>query len=104
RCPRDWRRDVCAVQHLSRWRRRAAAAVRPAAPTVPGCSRRMTLAALNGLDEEGATRELLRCCGSTRWAREMAGARPFTSVEAVTAAADTIWTGLDRADWLEAFS
>jgi 5-hydroxyisourate hydrolase / 2-oxo-4-hydroxy-4-carboxy-5-ureidoimidazoline decarboxylase len=64
----------------------------------------MTLAALNGLDEEGATRELLRCCGSTRWAREMAGARPFTSVEAVTAAADTIWTGLDRADWLEAFA
>ena len=64
----------------------------------------MTLAELNGLDEEGATRELLRCCGSTRWAREMAGARPFTSVDAVTAAADTIWTGLDRADWLEAFA
>ena len=64
----------------------------------------MTLAELNGLDEDAATHELLRCCGSTRWAREMAGARPCTSVEAVTAAADTIWTGLDRADWLEAFA
>jgi 5-hydroxyisourate hydrolase/2-oxo-4-hydroxy-4-carboxy-5-ureidoimidazoline decarboxylase len=64
----------------------------------------MTLAELNGLDEDVATRELLRCCGSTRWAREMAGARPFTSMEAVTAAADTIWTGLDRADWMEAFA
>jgi 5-hydroxyisourate hydrolase / 2-oxo-4-hydroxy-4-carboxy-5-ureidoimidazoline decarboxylase len=64
----------------------------------------MTLNELNGLDEDVATRELLRCCGSTRWAREMAAARPFTSVDAVTAAADTIWAGLDRADWLEAFS
>jgi hypothetical protein len=28
----------------------------------------MTLDELNGLDEEVATRELLRYCGSTRWA------------------------------------
>jgi len=64
----------------------------------------MTLAELNGLGDAAAVRELLRCCGSTRWAREMAGARPFASVDALTAAADTIWAGLDRADWLEAFS
>jgi len=64
----------------------------------------MTLAELNDLGEEAATRELLRCCGSTRWAHEMAGARPFASVDAMAAAADTIWAGLDRADWLEAFA
>jgi hydroxyisourate hydrolase len=64
----------------------------------------MTLAELNGLDDAAAVRELLRCCGSTRWAHEMAGARPFASMDAMTAAADTISAGLDRADWLEAFS
>ena len=64
----------------------------------------MTLAELNGLDDAAAVRELLRCCGSTRWAQEMAGARPFASMDAMTAAADTISAGLDRADWLEAFS
>jgi hydroxyisourate hydrolase len=64
----------------------------------------MTLAELNGLGDAAAVSELLRCCGSTRWAHEMAGARPFASVDAMTAAADTISAGLDRADWLEAFS
>src|SRR5262245_66611800 len=64
----------------------------------------MTLAELNALGDETVARELLRCCGSTRWAREMAGARPFATVDAMTEAADTIWTGLDRADWLEAFA
>jgi 5-hydroxyisourate hydrolase / 2-oxo-4-hydroxy-4-carboxy-5-ureidoimidazoline decarboxylase len=64
----------------------------------------MTLAELNGLGDAAAVRELLRCCGSTRWAHEMAGARPFASMDAMTAAADTISAGLDRADWLEAFS
>ena len=64
----------------------------------------MTLAELNRLGDAAAVSELLRCCGSTRWAHEMAGARPFTSMDAMTAAADTISAGLDRADWLEAFS
>jgi 5-hydroxyisourate hydrolase/2-oxo-4-hydroxy-4-carboxy-5-ureidoimidazoline decarboxylase len=64
----------------------------------------MTLAELNGLGDDAAVHELLRCCGSTRWAREMAGARPFATMDALTAAADTIAAGLDRADWLEAFA
>jgi hydroxyisourate hydrolase len=64
----------------------------------------MTLAELNGLGEDAAAREFLRCCGSTRWAREMAAARPFAAIEPLTAAADKIWASLDRADWLEAFA
>jgi len=64
----------------------------------------MTLDELNGLDEEAAARELLRCCGSRRWAREMAAARPFGSVDSLTAAADSIWSSLDQADRLEAFA
>jgi 5-hydroxyisourate hydrolase / 2-oxo-4-hydroxy-4-carboxy-5-ureidoimidazoline decarboxylase len=64
----------------------------------------MTLDELNGLGEDTATRELLRCCGSKRWAREMTAARPFASVESMAAAADSIWLSLDQADKLEAFA
>jgi hydroxyisourate hydrolase len=63
----------------------------------------MTLQELNALGVDAAVRELLRCCGSTRWAREMAAARPFAGLDALSAAADTIWAGLDRGDWIEAF-
>lgn len=64
----------------------------------------MTLAELNSLGEEAATRELRRCCGSSRWAREMAAARPFATSDALSAAADKIWVSLDRSGWLEAFA
>jgi 2-oxo-4-hydroxy-4-carboxy-5-ureidoimidazoline decarboxylase len=64
----------------------------------------MTLAELNVLDAAAASRALQHCCGSTRWARQMAAVRPFVSAEAIMAQADAIWSGLDRADWLEAFA
>src|SRR5438876_9704861 len=64
----------------------------------------MRLEDLNALDQESATRELLRCCGSSRWARLMAAARPFRSVGAMALAADAIWSALDRDGWLEAFA
>jgi allantoicase len=64
----------------------------------------MRLEDLNVLNEEAATRELLRCCGSTQWAREMAASRPFDSPETMAQTSDTIWLSLGRADWLEAFA
>lgn len=64
----------------------------------------MRLADLNALDAGAAVDAFLRCCGSSRWAREMAAARPFGSLEATTGTADAIWAALDRADWLEAFA
>lgn len=64
----------------------------------------MRLADLNALDEETAVRELLRCCGSRRWARTMAAARPFESMSALEQAADACWQGLQAADTLEAFA
>jgi 2-oxo-4-hydroxy-4-carboxy-5-ureidoimidazoline decarboxylase len=64
----------------------------------------VTLADLNALDDEAASREFLRCCGSSRWAREMAAARPFATAEAMAVRADAIWWALDPADWLEAFA
>jgi 2-oxo-4-hydroxy-4-carboxy-5-ureidoimidazoline decarboxylase len=64
----------------------------------------MRLVDLNALDEDAAAGELLRCCGSSRWARRMAAERPFASVDAMVHAADATWSGLDRVDWLEAFA
>src|SRR5436190_12541339 len=64
----------------------------------------MRLDDLNALDEDAAARELLRCCGSSRWARKMAAERPFASVDAMVHAADATWSGLDRVDWLDAFA
>jgi OHCU decarboxylase len=59
---------------------------------------------LNALDRSTAERELLRCCGSSRWARMMAAARPFASQQAMLLTADVVWAALDRLDWLEAFA
>ncbi len=64
----------------------------------------MRLEELNALDEESAARQFLRCCGSSRWARLMAAARPFASAEAMALVADAAWPALDHEDWLEAFA
>lgn len=61
-------------------------------------------ACLNGLAPDEAEHELRRCCGSTRWAREMAARRPFASDAALFSAADDVWWDLDPDDWREAFA
>jgi OHCU decarboxylase len=38
-----------------------------------------------------------------RWAGTMTAARPFASIEGMTATADAIWASLSAADWLDAF-
>ncbi|PYR28059.1 MAG: 2-oxo-4-hydroxy-4-carboxy-5-ureidoimidazoline decarboxylase [Acidobacteria bacterium] len=63
----------------------------------------MLINALNALSEDAAVAELLHCCGSTRWARRMAAARPLPSFEAMSMVADRIWASLEPQDWLEAF-
>jgi|SRR5215218_2109208 len=61
------------------------------------------LAWLNSLTADEAAQELRQCCGSKRWATEMANRRPFPTEEILLAAANDIWRSLDRSDWLEAF-
>ena len=61
------------------------------------------LAWLNSLSADEAAKELLQCCGSKRWARQMADARPYENLADVIARANQIWWSLDRDDWLEAF-
>ena len=58
---------------------------------------------LNELSATDAARELLKCCGSTRWAREMSRTRPFASLEELCQKADATCESLNEEDWLEAF-
>ena len=59
---------------------------------------------LHALTQDEARSELLRCCGSSRWASAMADRRPFDDVPSLLAQGDAVWASLDREDWLEAFA
>ena len=66
------------------------------------------IARLNALSSEEAQAELLKCCGSTNWARRMTQQRPFPTggdaMRRLLDSADRVWWDLGREDWLEAFS
>ncbi|HEX2091928.1 MAG TPA: 2-oxo-4-hydroxy-4-carboxy-5-ureidoimidazoline decarboxylase [Longimicrobiaceae bacterium] len=61
------------------------------------------LARLNALPPAEAEAELRTCCGSREWARQVAARRPFRDEAELLEAADAVWWGLGREDWLEAF-
>jgi 2-oxo-4-hydroxy-4-carboxy-5-ureidoimidazoline decarboxylase len=63
----------------------------------------MTLNEFNRLTTDEAMKDLLRCCGSRRWAEQMAARRPYAALDAIVTAADEVWSRLDPADWHEAF-
>ena len=58
---------------------------------------------LNELSANEAQAEFLKCCGSTKWARAMTAACPFTSEQELFTRADDISSSLKDEDWLEAF-
>jgi len=64
----------------------------------------MDLDRINSGPRVEAEATFLRCCGARRWAEQMATSRPFRSEADLFDAADRIWRGLARADWLEAFA
>jgi len=57
----------------------------------------------NDLQPDKAADEILPCCGSKAWAREMSARRPILDEPALLAACDEVWNNLSEADWLEAF-
>ena len=61
------------------------------------------LAWLNELDAEEARKELLKCCGATRWASGVEQSRPYRNAEDLLARANDVWWSLTKNDWLEAF-
>ena len=63
----------------------------------------MDLEQLNSIPRDEAVKALLQCCGSKRWAENVANARPYDNVETLIANANDEWWTLDRDDWLEAF-
>jgi OHCU decarboxylase len=61
------------------------------------------LARWNGLPSQKAADEILPCCGSKSWARQMAACRPIFDETALLGASDRVWKNLPESDWLEAF-
>ena len=58
---------------------------------------------LNALPAEETANELLKCCGSKRWSRELVNSRPYPDPETLIERANEIWWSLTPDDWLEAF-
>jgi 2-oxo-4-hydroxy-4-carboxy-5-ureidoimidazoline decarboxylase len=58
---------------------------------------------LNELSPADAEAEFLKCCGSAKWARDLAAARPFAGRAELLGKCDEISAGLKTEDWLEAF-
>jgi allantoicase len=59
---------------------------------------------LNTLLPSEAGEALRSCCAATAWTDPMVAARPFAHFEALTAAADDVWSRLGPDDWREAFA
>jgi 2-oxo-4-hydroxy-4-carboxy-5-ureidoimidazoline decarboxylase len=57
----------------------------------------------NAVDAADAAREVLPCCGSLRWAEQLATRRPFASADELFAASDEVWWALPQPDWQGAF-
>jgi 2-oxo-4-hydroxy-4-carboxy-5-ureidoimidazoline decarboxylase len=58
----------------------------------------------NNAPLEAGAIQILPCCGSMAWAREMAARRPFQDEAALMAASDEAWRSLTESDWMEAFN
>ncbi len=63
-----------------------------------------TLATWNRADASSALEAMLACCGSKRWAAALVALRPIASVQALSEAADRVWSTMREPDWLEAFA
>lgn len=65
----------------------------------------MTVNEFNSLDHNVAIKELMRCCGSSRWASLMIENFPFASEKDLLDKASHIWKEeCKKEDWLEAFT
>jgi allantoicase len=65
--------------------------------------RTKSLGRFNALPRQRAIRTLFDCCGSRKWAQQMAERRPFVGEVNFFETADKTWTALPREEWLEAF-
>ena len=65
----------------------------------------LTLAQFNALSPDEALSKLLTCCTSSKWAHDVAGARPFADINDLLASSDKAWqqAQTQEANLLEAF-
>jgi 2-oxo-4-hydroxy-4-carboxy-5-ureidoimidazoline decarboxylase len=63
-----------------------------------------TLSSWNEAPADAALEAMMACCGARRWAEGIVALRPIDSVYALSAAADRVWSTMEEADWMEAFS
>ena len=57
----------------------------------------------NQLSADEAEKEVMACCGSRLWAREMANRRPIADEARLLSVSDEVWRSLGERDWSEAF-
>ena len=62
------------------------------------------LARWNRISPNEAALEILDCCGSSAWSRQLAAGRPFQSEALLIAASNEVWNHLEPQDWMEALS
>jgi 2-oxo-4-hydroxy-4-carboxy-5-ureidoimidazoline decarboxylase len=62
------------------------------------------LSSWNAADEESAVQAMRACCGARRWATAMVALRPVPTIVELSAAADEVWSTMEEADWMEAFT
>jgi 2-oxo-4-hydroxy-4-carboxy-5-ureidoimidazoline decarboxylase len=64
----------------------------------------MTIDELNKLPTDIAFSEFFKCCGSTTWAKQLTGKRPFKDKEHLLQLSDNTWAVCSVQDGLEAFT
>jgi len=64
----------------------------------------MMLNELNSLQTAKLQQELFKCCGSTKWSKELAACFPFDNIEGLMYCSDKIWAKCSETDFLEAFT
>jgi 2-oxo-4-hydroxy-4-carboxy-5-ureidoimidazoline decarboxylase len=57
----------------------------------------------NRLPADEAENEIVACCGSRAWAREIANRRPIADEAHLLSVSDEVWRSLSERDWSEAF-
>jgi 2-oxo-4-hydroxy-4-carboxy-5-ureidoimidazoline decarboxylase len=63
-----------------------------------------TLSFWNEAPADAALDAMLACCGARSWASAMVALRPIGGVLELSQAADRVWSAMQEADWMEAFS
>lgn len=70
----------------------------------PGKAAIEVLERWNDASSDAAGMQILPCCGSKKWSRDVAARRPLKDEGALLTASDETWRSLSEDDWMEAFN